>query len=167
MSSLHSRLVSPPQETKFEHGMLLTSHYNCSNCRTLHPMADRVIQTQSGKYSATKAAWPQFLKLQNSYKSTIRASATTLPGWGWCWLGSLTCPQGAILGLSELVPHGDDDADGSEDEDEGHVGDLWLRAAVEAVVEPRHKRTHRQQGDAAVVQSVTDVSLRSSGCDNI
>ena len=64
----------------------------------------------------------------------------------------LTCSNGPELGLSELVPHGDDDAAGAQHKDEDEVGDLGLQAAVEAVVEPGHKRAHGQQRYATVIQ---------------
>ena len=63
-----------------------------------------------------------------------------------------TGSDGSELRLSEAIPHGDDDADDAERYDEREVGDLWGHAAVEAVVEPRHKRTHDQQRYATVVQ---------------
>lgn len=61
-------------------------------------------------------------------------------------------PQRPQVRLAELVPQRDDDREHAKHNDDGQVDELLVVVTVETVVQPRHERTHDEQGDAAVVE---------------
>jgi len=70
-----------------------------------------------------------------------------------------TCTNRAIFRLGKLVPHWDDNAESAEYKYCDEVDELRDKATVEAVVQPRYKRAHRQQRNTAVVKSVTAAAM--------
>lgn len=67
----------------------------------------------------------------------------------------LTGAEGPVSGFPKLVPERDDYGGDAEYDDHREVDQLGLVVAVKPVVEPGHKRTDDQQGNAAVVQPET------------
>ena len=64
-----------------------------------------------------------------------------------------TRTNGTIARFCKLVPHRDDNAECAENKYCNKVDEPRDKSTIEAVVKPRHKRTHCQQRDTAVVKS--------------
>ena len=64
-----------------------------------------------------------------------------------------TCPERPEPGTREKVECRDYDGSNPQGDDDGQVDDLRLDVTVKGVVQPRHEGAHRQEWDAAVVES--------------